>query len=89
MEGISRITLDVLPQAFAEQNLKLHSAETAEMVMLYFNELVTDTLPFNSTQVRQALFYALDRQAIADSVLMGQAIMPQTPLLPGNGLMHR
>ncbi len=83
VEGVSRITLDVLPQAFADENLKLHSAETAEMVMLYFNELVTDTLPFDNTQVRQALFYALDRQAIVDAVLMGQAVIPQTPLLPG------
>ncbi len=83
VEGISRITLDILPRAFAEKNLKLHSAATAEMVMLYFNELVTTTLPFNNTQVRQALFYALDRQTIVDQVLMGQAILPQTPLLPG------
>lgn len=83
VEGVSRITADILPQAFADENLKLHSAQTSEMVMLYFNELVTDTLPFNSTPVRQALFYALDRQAIVDSVLMGQAILPQTPLLPG------
>ncbi|HQE94186.1 MAG TPA: ABC transporter substrate-binding protein [Anaerolineae bacterium] len=83
VEGVARITLDILPQAFTNENLKLHSAETAEMVMLYFNESVTDTLPFNTTQVRQALFYALDRQAIVDNVLMGQAIIPQTPLLPG------
>ncbi len=83
VEGISRITVDVLPQAFADENLKLHSAATSEMVMLYFNELVTDTLPFNNTQVRQALFYALDCQTIVDNVLMGQALIPQTPLLPG------
>jgi len=83
VEGISRITLDILPQAFAESGLKLHSAETAEMVMLYLNGLVTDTLPFADTQVRQALFYALDRQAIVDTVLMGQAVIPHTPLLPG------
>ncbi len=83
VEGVSRITLDILPQAFAEADLKLHSAETAEMVMLYFNGLVTDTLPFDDAQVRQALFYALDRQAIVDTVLMGQAVIPQTPLLPG------
>jgi len=83
VEGVARITLDILPQAFANPDLKLHSAETSEMVMLYFNGLVTDTLPFNDTQVRQALFYALDRQAIVDTVLMGQAIIPQTPLLPG------
>jgi peptide/nickel transport system substrate-binding protein len=63
--------------------LELHSAPTAEMVMVYFNELITDTLPFNQTGVRQALAYGLDRQAIVDEVVMGQAILPQTPLLPG------
>lgn len=83
VEGVARITLDTLPQAFAEENLKLHSVPTAEMTMLYFNGLMTETLPFNDTQVRQALLYAVDRQGIIDEVLMGQAIIPQTPLLPG------
>lgn len=83
VEGVSRITLDLLPQAFAAEDLQLYSTTTAEMTMLYFNELVTETLPFNDKQIRQALFYGLDRQAIVDDVLMGQAVIPQTPLLPG------
>ena len=83
VEGVARITLDLLPQAFATEDLKLYSTTTAEMTMLYFNELVTETLPFNDTQVRQALFYGLDRQTIVDEVLMGQAVIPRTPLLPG------
>ena len=83
VEGVARIPLDLLPQAFAEPDLKLHSAPAAEMAMLYFNELLTDTVPFADTQVRQALFYGLDRQALVDEVLLGQAILPQTPLLPG------
>jgi peptide/nickel transport system substrate-binding protein len=53
------------------------------MVMLYFNELITDTLPFNDKSVRQALLYGLDRRRLVDEVLMGQAIIPETPLLPG------
>ncbi|HNT76194.1 MAG TPA: peptide ABC transporter substrate-binding protein [Anaerolineae bacterium] len=83
VQGVSRITLDLLPQAFASPNLKLHSAPMAEMVMLYFNELLTDTLPFDDGRVRQALLYGLDRQQLVDDVLMGQAIVPQTPFLPG------
>ena len=63
VEGVSRITQDLLPQAFAAEDLELHSTTTAEMTMLYFNELVTGTLPFNDTSVRQALLYAIDRQA--------------------------
>lgn len=83
VQGVAHITLDLLPQAFASPNLKLHSAPTAEMVMLYFNELLTDTLPFADTRVRQALLYGLDRQQLVDTVLMGQALVPQTPFIPG------
>ncbi len=84
VEGVSRIPLDLLPAAFADENLKLHSTTTAEMVMLYFNELLTDTLPFADQKVRQALMYGLDRQALVDEVLLGQAVVPQTPFLPGS-----
>lgn len=83
VEGVSRITLDLLPQAFADPHLKLYSATSAEMAVLYFNELLTDTVPFADTRVRQALLYGLERQALVDNVLQGQAILPQTPLLPG------
>ena len=83
VEGVAHITLDLLPQAFAEPDLKLHSATAAEMGILYFNELLTDTVPFADTRVRQALFYGLNRQSVVNEVLLGQAIIPQTPLLPG------
>ena len=83
VEGVARIPLDLLPEAFAEPNLRLFSAPTAEMTMIYFNELLTDTLPFDDARVRRALYYALDRQALVDNVLMGQAVLPATPLIPG------
>jgi peptide/nickel transport system substrate-binding protein len=83
VEGVARIPLDLLPEAFAEPELRLFSAPTAEMTMIYFNELLTDTLPFDDVRVRRALYYALDRQALVDSVLMGQAVLPATPLIPG------
>jgi peptide/nickel transport system substrate-binding protein len=83
VEGVSKITLDILPQAFAEENLILYSAPSPEMVMVYFNEIITDTLPFADPAVRRALSISLDRQSIVDEVLIGQAILPKTPLLPG------
>ncbi len=51
--------------------------------MIYFNELISGTVPFNSTPVRQALLYGLDRQAVVDNILLGQALIPETPMLPG------
>lgn len=83
VEGISRITLDILTQSFEEEALNLYAAPTAEMVMIYFNHLITDTLPFNNSTVRQALYTGLDRQKLIDDVLMGQALLPDSPLIPG------
>jgi peptide/nickel transport system substrate-binding protein len=83
VEGVSQITLELLPEAFSASDLRLYSAPSAEMSMLYLNGLITETLPFNDRRVRQALYFSLDRQALVDEVLMGQAVLPQTPLLPG------
>ena len=83
-EGVARIDVEFLPEAFEEPNLRLFSATTAEMVMIYFNQLMTDTLPFGDVRVRQALYYGLDRQVLVDTMLAGQAILPATPLLPGS-----
>jgi peptide/nickel transport system substrate-binding protein len=83
VEGVARITLDLLPEAFAASDLRLYSAPTSEIAMLYFNHLVTDTLPFADTRVRQALYHGLDRETLVNDVLLGQAIVPHSPLLPG------
>ncbi|NLE46410.1 MAG: peptide ABC transporter substrate-binding protein [Chloroflexi bacterium] len=83
VEGVARIPIDLMPEAFAEPDLRLFSAPTSEMAMIYLNELITDTLPFGDARIRQALYAGLDRQALADAVLMGQAVLPETPLLPG------
>jgi peptide/nickel transport system substrate-binding protein len=83
VEGIARVPVEILAEAWQEEDLVFHTAPTSEMVMLYLNELITDTLPFNDRTVRQAMLYGLDRQRLVDEVLMGQAIIPETPLLPG------
>jgi peptide/nickel transport system substrate-binding protein len=83
VEGIGEVPPELLPQAWEQEDLRFYTAPQAEMAMLYFNELLTDTVPFAETKARQALFYSLDRQALIDELLLGQAIAPETPLLPG------
>jgi peptide/nickel transport system substrate-binding protein len=83
VEGVARIPVDLLDEALAEPNLRLFSAPTAEMAMIYFNQLVTDTLPFGDVRVRQGLMFGLDRQKLVDDALAGQAVLPDTPLIPG------
>lgn len=83
VEGIAGVPVSLLPKVWGNETLNLYTAPLAEMTMLYFNELVSATVPFDANQVRRALFYGLDRQALVDDVLLGQAIIPATPLLPG------
>ncbi len=83
VEGVARVPPAMLPEAWEQTSLNFYSAPTAEMAMLYFNTTLTDTLVFGDSRVRQALLYGLDRQALVDQVLMGQAVVPLTPLLPG------
>ncbi|MBN1262253.1 MAG: peptide ABC transporter substrate-binding protein [Anaerolineae bacterium] len=83
VEGIAQAPAELLPEAWMLEDLNFYSAPTAEMAMLYFNEMISATVPFDETPVRQALLYGLDRQALIDTVLMGQALAPATPVLPG------
>ncbi|MFP4345985.1 MAG: ABC transporter substrate-binding protein [Anaerolineales bacterium] len=83
VEGVARVPPALLPEAWEQGELNLYSAPTAEMAMLYFNTTVTRTQSLGDSRVRRALLYGLDRQALVDEVLMGQAVVPLTPLLPG------
>lgn len=83
VEGIAGVPASLLPEVWQNENFNLYTAPVAELTMIYFNELISGTVPFNSTPVRQALLYGLDRQAVVDDVLLGQALIPETPMLPG------
>ena len=83
VEGVAGVPVNLLPEVWKNEALNLYTAPVAEITMLYFNELISATVPFDATPVRQALLYAIDRQALVDEVLLGQAIVPKTPLLPG------
>ena len=83
VEGIARIVTSDLPRARALPSLNLYSAQMAEYGLVFLN-LARQDLPFSQDpEVRQALMHALDRQAIIDEALEGQAVVTHSPLLPG------
>ena len=43
----------------------------------------TDQSPVDDVRVRQAIAYAIDREALVDKVLLGQGVVAHTPLPPG------
>jgi peptide/nickel transport system substrate-binding protein len=65
-------------------HLQLYSAESAGYGIVYLN-LQRDSVAFlQERDVRQALLYALDRQALIDEALGGQGIVADSPILPIN-----
>lgn len=71
-----------LPTLSAMPELQLYSAPSAGYGIVFLN-LGRETVPFFQEQeVRQGLLYALDRQALIDTVLRGQALVAHSPIAP-------
>jgi peptide/nickel transport system substrate-binding protein len=63
-------------------NLQLYSAQSTGYGIVFLN-LKRETLPFFQVkEVRQALLYAMSRQALVDQVLDGQGLIADSPILP-------
>ncbi len=82
VQGISRVAPENLDEARANPNLQLFTSAMPQYTLIYLN-LSSETAPFfGEREIRQALLYALDRQALIDQVLDGQAIVAHSPVLP-------
>jgi peptide/nickel transport system substrate-binding protein len=82
IDGISVIWPEEIAAATQRQDLQLFSAPLSGYTVIYLNQNNPNVAFFQDTAVRQALLYALDRQALIDAVLYGQGIVAHSPLLP-------
>jgi peptide/nickel transport system substrate-binding protein len=81
--GISQITPDILPFALAETNLSFYSSRLPRVTLILLN-LGDKQLPFfQDKKVRNALMLDLNRQWLVDTLLGGQGIVADSPILPG------
>jgi len=84
IDGISQVMPAVLPAAAAREDLQLFSFEQSSYLNIIFN-LNNPDVPFlQDPQVRQALYYGLDRERLIDEVADGQGIVAHSLLLPEN-----
>ncbi|NLF02829.1 MAG: peptide ABC transporter substrate-binding protein [Anaerolineales bacterium] len=81
--GIASIPNDELEQAYTYPDLELYSAPLAEYGIVFFNMRRTDLTFLHDPVVRQAMLHAVDRQAIINEVLGGQAVVAHSPMIPG------
>lgn len=82
IDGISVIWPEEIAAATQRQDLQLFSAPLSGYTVIYLNQNNPNVAFFQDVAVRQALLYALDRQALIDTVLYGQGIVAHSPLLP-------
>lgn len=83
VQGVSQITQDVLPAALAEADLSLYTSREPELSMVLFNLKDAQASFLADKDVRRALYLGINRQAIIDRILQGQAILANGPIFPG------
>ncbi len=82
VQGIGKVALEDIPAAQANPTLNLFTSPLPQHSLIFLN-LNDPNAPFLAeTEVRQALLYALDRQALIDKVLNGQAVVAHNLVFP-------
>jgi peptide/nickel transport system substrate-binding protein len=81
--AVSRLSPDVLADAFAQPNLSIYTGRLPRISMVLLN-LNDPEKPFlQDANLRRALMLGLNRQYIVDKMLGGQAIIADGPVFPG------
>ena len=82
--SVSRIAADVLNSALEEPNLSFYTSLQPQMSFVLFNLKNPETAFLQNAKVRRALMLALNRPYIVNSLLQGQAVVSNGPILPGS-----
>lgn len=82
VQGISKISPDVLQQALAEPNLSIYSSRLPEESMILFNLNDASVDFFQSANIRKALYMAINRDQMITQLFNGQAIRADGVIFP-------
>lgn len=82
VQGIGLISPDILESALAEPDLALYAMRKPELSMIVFNLNNPEVEFLQDAAVRRALLLGLNRQWMINTILNGQAIIADGPILP-------
>ncbi|MFN8433005.1 MAG: peptide ABC transporter substrate-binding protein [Anaerolineales bacterium] len=82
--GISQITQDVLDSALQEPGLSIYTSRLPQMGLVFLNTNNPAVGFMQDAKVRRALMLGLNRTVIVSHILKGQAIVADSPILPGS-----
>ena len=82
VQGLGDVSNTILDEALADPELSVYTMIKPEISMILLN-LNNDSVEFfQDSNVRRALFKALDRRTTVNEVLNGQGILANVPVLP-------
>jgi peptide/nickel transport system substrate-binding protein len=84
IQAINNVSHGILPEIAAIADVRLFSASLPRLTVLLFNLSEEGPPALRPLEVRQALAYALDRDALIDRVLQGQGLLLEGPYLPSS-----
>lgn len=84
VDGISHISNEILTDVLSQPGLNLYSVREPKLTTIFLNLNNPAKSFLQLPSVRKALMYATNRQNIISNLLMGQAVLAQGPVLPGN-----
>jgi len=82
--GVSQLTQDVLEPALAEPGLSVYTSRLPQMGLIFFNLNNPGVGFLQDAKVRRALMLGVNRTVIVSHILKGQAIIADSPILPGS-----
>ena len=82
--AVGRITSDVLNSALEEPNLLMYTSRLPQMGYILFNLNNPETTFMQDANFRRALMLGLNRPSIINSVMQGQAVVSDSPILPNS-----
>jgi peptide/nickel transport system substrate-binding protein len=84
VKGISEISSDILPKVLLESDLASHTAMLNKLTLIYLNLKSSEVPFFEDANVRQALILALNRDYMIQKFVGGQAVVADSPIMPGS-----
>jgi peptide/nickel transport system substrate-binding protein len=91
--SINQIAPEILLQALSDSNLSLYSARLPRISLILFNLKNSETPFLQEKSIRRALLQGLNRLRMVDTYLQSQAVVADSPILPGtwayySGIQH-
>lgn len=82
VQGIADVTTDYLPEIGADAGLNVYSGPLSRVAMVLINLKGAGATFLGEEDVRRALMFGLDRQALVANVLDGRGLVAHAPFAP-------